>query len=171
MFKKTLGAIGFLVLSFTASAGLITDTTNGSFIDETTGLEWMDFGVNNGKSYNQVVSQLGVGGLYQGWELPEVTQVYDMWANAFIGLGSWSENISYFGDNQLYVKDGSCKRGSTINTVFRVMGLNEKIDGGYGNIEYKSGGLFEGVNGMAYVYTRIYVESITEKQARYCNVS
>jgi hypothetical protein len=57
-----------------------------SFKDTNTGLVWMDFGVNNGISYNEVkgyveneATLLGVD--YSMWRLPTVEEVYSMWAN------------------------------------------------------------------------------------------
>ena len=43
---------------------ILIDTDNDSFIDMNTGLEWMDFGINNNHTYNFVASQLGEGGSY-----------------------------------------------------------------------------------------------------------
>jgi len=64
-----------------SNAGLITDTDNNSFIDETTGLEWMDFGVNNSHTFDQVKGLLST--TYAGWTLATQTEVLTLWHNAF----------------------------------------------------------------------------------------
>jgi len=76
-------AITFSSFSSLSHAGLIIDTDNDSFIDATTGLEWMDFGINNGRSFNDVVSNLSDSGDYAGWRLPTYDEVFDMWHHAF----------------------------------------------------------------------------------------
>lgn len=64
-----------------ANAGLIVDTADDSFIDATTGLEWMDFGINNHLSYNEVVAQMPT--TYSQWRLATESEVVDLWHNAF----------------------------------------------------------------------------------------
>jgi hypothetical protein len=64
-----------------SNAGLITDTDNDSFIDETTGLEWMDFGINNRHTFDQVKGLLST--TYTGWTLATQTEVLTLWHNAF----------------------------------------------------------------------------------------
>ncbi|WP_049631313.1 PEP-CTERM sorting domain-containing protein [Cellvibrio sp. pealriver] len=66
-------------------AGII-DTSNNSFIDTDTGLEWMDFGINNNLSYDQVVDELST--TWIGWSLATEAQVLNLWHNAFSGKGS-----------------------------------------------------------------------------------
>lgn len=70
-----------LITSNIVSAGLITDTNNDTFIDNTSGLEWMDFGINNQYSFNQVKGLLTT--TYLGWELANQDQVLAMYDNAF----------------------------------------------------------------------------------------
>ncbi len=80
---KKLGYTLILLISISANAGIITDTDNDSFIDETTGLEWMDFGVNNKLTFNDVVLELEIGGLYDEWELASEQQVLTLWNNLY----------------------------------------------------------------------------------------
>jgi len=76
--KKLFFTLLFIFTSFAASAGLIIDTDNDSFIDSSTTLEWIDFGVNNGQSFSYISSQLSIGGDYEGWRLPTIDEVYVM---------------------------------------------------------------------------------------------
>ena len=79
---KVLGSL-FMMVSATANAALISDNSfvQAGFKDTSTGLVWMDFGINNGQSYNYVSSQLASGGEYSGWRLPSADEVYLMWQN------------------------------------------------------------------------------------------
>jgi len=124
MIKTIIPALSLLVLSQTASAGLITDTSNSSFIDQTTGFEWMDFGVNNNDSYNTVISQLGAGGTYEGWRLASQDEVYDLWTNAFTGLGADSERNAgnLYGRNQVFDQDSA--DNTVLDSIFSMMGYN-----------------------------------------------
>jgi len=86
-FKFLQAAVIGLMLSVCniANAGII-NTTNSSFIDNTTNLEWMDFGVNNQFTYNYVAGQLSTGGVYDGWSLATEDQVITLWNNMFYSL-------------------------------------------------------------------------------------
>lgn len=75
-----------------ANAGLIVDTADDSFIDASTGLEWMDFGINNHLSYNGVVAQLPT--TYSEWRLATESEVVDLWHNAFFGDSAVSRESS-----------------------------------------------------------------------------
>ncbi len=159
MLNLNLRTILFNILflsSLSVHAGLITDTNNDSFIDENTGLEWMDFGINNNQSYNYVTSQLGQGGQYQGWELPSVEQVYTMWTNAFIGLGSKQEQITL---HKLKIDDGQGVSGSTLQDNILKMGINKTYRPSTKKESYRSLGWYEGTYGLAYVATTTYTGS------------
>lgn len=129
-----------LVFSYNVHAVMI-DTTNDSFIDQDTGLEWMDFGINNNTSFNSVVSQLGTGGLYDTWRLPTALEVYEMWANAYLGLGVTTENPNAFGPGQLRVQE---------NPTAGVLENVQAVLGGTGGIGERLG-WFEGTEGLSYV--------------------
>lgn len=159
MFKKTLGVIGFLVLSCTANAGLITDTVNDSFIDETTGLEWMDFGINNADTYNQVAAQLGLGGRYEGWTIATTDQTWLMLRNAFFGLGA---NLELENTTDLRVQDGRNEHGSVIQEIIEKMGYNKvSSEGRYYEKEYSSG-LSMGNNGLTKVMINMYPDKLVQ---------
>jgi hypothetical protein len=135
------------LLSGITNAGVIVDTNNKSFIDKTTNLEWMDFGVNNGKSYDYVASQLDFGELYYGWSLASKDQVFEMWANAFLGLGAWRELPDYFGTGKLHILDGRGVVGSVVRPITDMMGHNDvNIYGD--NSTFISVGTFAGTDGL-----------------------
>ncbi|MGK0235249.1 MAG: hypothetical protein ACI9EK_001782 [Psychroserpens sp.] len=144
----------FIIPVNDANAGLINDTNNNSFIDQNTGLEWMDFGVNNGMSYNDVTLQLLAGGDYYGWKLANKSQVYEMWANAFLGLGASSEFPDGNGLGQLFVYDGADEIDSVFTHIFNVMGFNTNIDLASVYDRRYSSAWFPGTEGLSYVEWR-----------------
>jgi len=149
--------LGLVALSLTtcslfniANAGVITDTSAGTFIDETTNLEWMDFGINNAMSYNQVASELGTGGLYEGWNLATASQVYSMWGNAFLGLGA-DVIADYNGIGQFKASDWSSTGRNVLEDVFNAMGYNYESNGfAADHLGYQySFGFFQGDDGLS----------------------
>lgn len=107
-----------------ANSSMILDTDNDSFIDISTNLEWMDFGINVNQSYDYVASQLGVDGIYEGWAIANRNQVSTMLANAFMGLGAEYENLNHNGPGELRVDDGFNVVGSVIKDIQEKMGTN-----------------------------------------------
>ncbi len=71
------GMVSFMPIS---QAGII-DTANNSFIDDVTGLEWIDFGITNNQSFDSVKANLG--STYSGWRLPTYNEVLTLWSGIF----------------------------------------------------------------------------------------
>ncbi|AAZ26471.1 PEP-CTERM sorting domain-containing protein [Colwellia psychrerythraea] len=163
MFKKTLTAIGFLILSFTASAGLI-DTTNDSFIDQTTGLEWMDFGVNNKDTYDYVASQLDTRDEYEGWRLATKDDVYSLYSNTFLTLtADYISHLDSYGRST--VGDGKNKSVSVLDNLFEKMGYNQVDNQGNAfEIKYATG-LFQGDDGLSLFKTYDLVGSFRKSRS------
>lgn len=116
-----------------AGAGII-DTANDSFIDESTGLEWMDFGVNNNYSFDFVSENLGVGGLYEGWRVATYSDMETLFNNAFYGIGA-VEYTGYPDPNDLHASAQSFYSiGSILDPIFEIMG------GGSGQTDFFSDG-------------------------------
>ena len=97
-----------------AIAGIITNTNHDSFIDQTTNLEWMDFGINNHLSYNQVVELLATD--YYGWMLPTESQVVTLSNNLFGGKGDRPSVAYRPGDYPTHF-DGSGEFRNIIDTI------------------------------------------------------
>ena len=80
-------AIASLIASSAAQAlpiveaDAFTSGDNKAAYDASTGLTWMDFGVTNGKSFNQVVSELN--STYANWRLPTDAEVNTLWSRLF----------------------------------------------------------------------------------------
>lgn len=149
---KVIITCAALTITSNATAGLITNTTNDSFIDETTGLEWMDFGVNNIYSYNEVSALLTSS--YSGWNLANESQVLDLWHNAFSGIASSSEK--YTSGTTFVVYEGSGISGlSNFETVMNAMGYNTS---GYSNGRFlnDAGGLSSTHYNLSRIQNSIY---------------
>jgi hypothetical protein len=64
-----------------------------AMLDRDTGLVWMDFGVNNGKSINTVMDELD--GEYNGWRLPTELEVINLW-NKLINKNATQDLLNTF---------------------------------------------------------------------------
>jgi len=161
MFSKILGIISFLALSFTASAGLI-NTADDSFIDETSKLEWMDFGINNTDTYDYVAGQLGAGQAYEGWRLATRDEVYDMYANTFLVLDA--DVVSPLDSiGRSTVADGRNESVSVLDSIFDIMGYNTlRQEGSPFELRWATG-LFQGGDGLSLFQTYNVVGSFEQK--------
>jgi hypothetical protein len=130
-FKFVSTALAGLILSIStiANAGLIVDTDNDSFIDQSTGLEWMDFGVNNIYSFDQTLELIKPGEIYSDWRLATRQEAFSLWKNAFIGMGADGEvqnpdnfDFIYAWDNS----DSNPNHDSIWEDVFDIMGYNHR---------------------------------------------
>lgn len=128
----------------TAQAAII-DTANDSFIDTETGLEWMDFGINNIHSYDFITTQLGAGGEYEDWRLPTYDEVYTMWFNVAM-FDHVEADTEFYEDNYLYGEDAAAD--SVWENVFDTIGHNVLIDDFDGSY-FLTAGLFEGTDGLS----------------------
>ena len=157
--KKLFFTLIFIFTSFAASAGLILDTNNDSFIDSSTTLEWIDFGVNNGQSFSYISSQLSSGGDYEGWRLPTVDEVYVMWTNVanLDGFEADIETPDRYGNGQFFARDknNDGNTESVFDSVFKLIGYNKVNPYGSGEA-FKTYGFFEGADGLSYVEYRNY---------------
>ncbi len=113
--------LAFTATAFNTNAAIINADTNNynAFKDTDTGLVWLDFGENNQQSYNYVVSQLGLGGEWEGWRLPTGSEVYLMWSNV-ADLGNVAadfENPDNYGPGQLYAFDQNNGATNSLNSV------------------------------------------------------
>ncbi|HEB63004.1 MAG TPA: PEP-CTERM sorting domain-containing protein [Gammaproteobacteria bacterium] len=96
--KKSIAALLCLGALQSANAALID---SGSFLTDTTSnLDWLDVTTTQGQSYNDVLSQLGVGGAYDGWRYATTAEVQTLVANNTTG-GTVTGNQTTFTMNQL----------------------------------------------------------------------
>ena len=76
MLKKIIILTGLLCLSLSLNAALLDRGTYTT--DTVSNLDWLDITFTQNQSYSYVASQLGVGGMYEGWSIASRSQ--------FIGL-------------------------------------------------------------------------------------
>ena len=154
MIKKSLVTFCFMLFTLAAKGSLIIETENNSYIDSLTDIEWMDFGINNGKSFDYVSGQLNVGGEYENWRLPTTEEVYTMWAHVanLDSVEADYERANRYGAGQLYAHDLNNNQNteSVFDDVFKIIGYNELNTYGSGE-SLKSWGFFNGTDGLSYV--------------------
>lgn len=162
IFKKIIFSSSLLALSLSASAGIITGTGSNSFIDDTTSLEWMKFGVNSVDTYDFVASQLGTGQAYDGWRLATKDEVYNMYSNTFLTLNAEFINpLDIIGRST--VIDGQNKSTSVFDNIFETMGYNTlRRQNTPFEIKWSSG-LFEGDDGLSLFKTYDLVGSFEKR--------
>lgn len=133
-------------LSLSSNATLI-DTDNNSFIDDTSSLEWMDFGINNGISYDTVKNLLGENEVYEGWRLANERDILGLWMNTFGDISEGFKNLNHYGNGFGRVDQANDINGnSTIESIFAVVGFNTLLgldeyslawfEGSDGNLKY-----------------------------------
>lgn len=146
------------LFSVGANSAIIDNTSfeRGSFIDTETGLAWMDFGINNGKSFNYVSSRLGSSDEFFGWRLPTSTEVYALWSNLanLENVEADIENLNQYGEGQFLARDNNSRVIGGDDTVwdhaFNAIGYNTFASTDF--VERTNGiGFFMGDNGLASV--------------------
>ena len=118
--KKLLAFILIFGLTQNAQALLVGVTDHGDyFSDAETGLDWLDVTLSMNRSYDQVSSQFGVGGDYEGWryasaaELAAMTNAVSGWDSGVTGVAqiatplpesstAYDELIALMGDTHDY---------------------------------------------------------------------
>ncbi len=153
--------IGFLCCtlgSFNSNAAIIDSQAyvQDSYVDTLTGLAWLDFGVNNRRSYNDISTQLVIGGDYFGWRLPTSSEVYTLWHNVanLDNVEADYESPDEFGTGQFVARDDNSRTfggdDSVWDDTFAVMGYN--IFASTDFMERTNAfGFFMGENGLATV--------------------
>lgn len=154
---KPLGIFS-LLFSLAANSAIIDSQsfTQDSFVDTSTGLAWMDFGINNGQSYNYVANQLSDGGDYFGWRLPTTEEIFTLWSNVadLDNVEADYEDLNKYGTGQFYAWDNNSRTAGGDDSVwddaFSVMGYN--IFNSTDFVERTNAiGFFMGENGLASV--------------------
>lgn len=122
MLKKLLTGISLLALSLSASANLITDTNNNSFIDTVQNLEWMDFGQNNLLTYSQVNNLISSPSNTDNWRLATEEQAISLWTSLFYGKGATFNIINPDNNALMNLSDYSDRRLHW--DLYEIMGYN-----------------------------------------------
>jgi hypothetical protein len=134
-----------LTMSSASSAGII-DAADNTFDDTTTGLQWMDFGVNNHHTYNEVSNLLGT--TYSGWQLASQEQVIELWENIFAPL---STNTNTYATGHRYSQYYTGNGGFT--SLKTIIGDNMSL-GWFADNQGSLSFAYSNMNNDAYVYGR-----------------
>lgn len=131
-------------------ADAFTSGDNKAALQASTGLVWMDYGVNHNKSFNQVVSELDT--TYAGWRLPTEAEVKSLFGELFSGA-------SYqYNDGNYSSWSGT---GTEAAAALAVMGsdYNYSYNDGYGYSYTQSWGLgwyLSDNNSLNYAYMQVF---------------
>lgn len=121
-------------------ADAFTAGDNKAYLQSSTGLVWMDFGVNNTKSFNQVVSDLG--STYSGWRLATETEVKNLMSELFSGA-------QYQFNNDSFPKWD----GEDDENILSIMGTDETQNYDWGFVySYGQGWFLSDSNNLNYAY-------------------
>lgn len=124
MLKKLARTLGLasLLLSATSQALPIVQADafaagdNKAALETSTGLVWMDFGVNSHLSYDHVRYLLPTQ--FAGWRLPTAAEVDHLWSALFDNLPEWNRYNQGFGSM------ASMNQDDYFNSIFDVFGNN-----------------------------------------------
>ena len=87
--SRLLGAVCACAISFTSTssyAALVSadwKTTGDNLITrDDFGLEWLDLTETTSQNYYSIISQLGIGGQYEGWRYASLANISNLWVSA-----------------------------------------------------------------------------------------
>ncbi len=111
-----------MVVSFSANSAIID---NGTYTTDTaTDLDWLDVTASINRSYNDVVTQFGIGGDYEGWRYANTSDFTQLWHNILgnnpTGL-TWTINASSSSDLLPWIQvfgDTSINENFWVNAIY-----------------------------------------------------
>ena len=110
-----LTAIGTSTIASAALVSADWHTAGDNLItrDNTTGLDWLDLTETNGMSQNYVLTQLEVGGLFEGFRYATQAEAVSLWANWGVDLSSGVMPSQVLG----YLDPGIISAGNMIGNI------------------------------------------------------
>ena len=96
MIKKLASALGLASILLSASAQALpivqadafTAGDNKAALETSTGLVWMDFGVNQHQTYSEIGASLHT--TYSGWRFATISEIDHLWTSLFEDLPEWN---------------------------------------------------------------------------------
>ncbi len=86
--KERVAVCALALTAFAAQADLVSEDSEfgpGTItVDTDTNLEWLDWSVTLGLSFDEVAAQLGPGGTYEGFRFADLAEVQTLWTNGGI---------------------------------------------------------------------------------------
>jgi hypothetical protein len=136
MLKKIAKSIALLSLLSAATAQALPMVQADAFsagdnkaaLETSTGLVWMDFGVNSHRTFSDVMSSLDTD--YAGWRLPTIAEVDHLWTGLFGGLDEWSRLQPTFASLSTIDKNITMY-DDYFNSLMEVFGSVVGLDGHY----------------------------------------
>lgn len=110
--KMKLAVLSLGILGATSVHATIIDHS-AYLTDTATGLDWLDVTATAGKSYDEVLSQLGAGGLYEGWHYATGIQFNTLVAD----YTGWGVSASYYDQYDLGINQSGGLIGMLGNTM------------------------------------------------------
>ena len=153
-----------LTMAGSANAGYISldwqeEGDERAFLDEDTGIEWLNLTETAGMSINDVQAELGAGGLYEGWRLASAFEVESITKD----LTGYSEsaslsNVSY--DKTTHMHEDFVDLFDWTNTVTTGSGWSTAVN-------YTSYGLYLDGEDVDMAGTRLYKDVKFPTNSRY----
>jgi hypothetical protein len=121
-------------LSPPPDVSFLIEGDNKAALEIDTGLIWMDFGVNTGSTYSEVVNSLSTD--YVGWRLPTLEEVDNLWMGLFGNLPEYHRwepelGIMYSMDYDDYFGEIFSVFGTTEDLLSRASDANGNIYDAY----------------------------------------
>ncbi len=171
MLKYALALMG-LTLTVSANAAILS--VNSSFgantitRDTDTGLDWLDVTESLALSYNQVTSQMGVGGTYEGWRYATMAELDQLIVNfGYVAVSKECNNTALHCDSGY--ANGVGGQEELIETMIRTLGdtgdayfdnYNDDID-----VDPNGAGFTRGILGTNHSASYLYdIASISDRQ-------
>lgn len=137
--------------------------------DTTSGLTWLDFGINNGVPFYEVLDQLGVG-QYAAWRLPTESEVLQLFNGLIAQLDI--PDTATEEDTQAYVQVEGYD--AVWSDIYALWGVNDsRPDEGDGIYSFASAGLFLTNNGdltAAWLREFVFPVDIQQEQPYYVHI-
>ena len=148
-------ALFFAFGALNATAAIINydDIISDSFYDTDTSLVWIDFGITNNRQYVKTLEQLEAGGIYEGWRVPTLNEVMQMFSNLANVEGKQAD-VEYGPTDTLGIYSAADANSvgaddSIWDPIFDAIGYNTTFSGGLATY---SEALFEGSDGLSRLF-------------------
>lgn len=92
--RALIAATSFAICVAPAGAQIVDSADHTYLTDSATGLDWLDVTTTAGMSFNQVSSQLGIGGQFAGWRyatLDEFNTLVSNYSGIVIATGNYGQ--------------------------------------------------------------------------------
>ena len=131
-FKISVAAVGLLALSWQTSYAALVEVPGDPTLtlDEETGLQWLDLTETDNLSYDFVVSQLGLGGQFEGFRYATTAEVSTLYDHAGLVQGfNIAEGVNDAAINDLLALLGTTQDDNSTTGSIGFTGDSIVVDG------------------------------------------